>query len=350
LKGHANSRVAAFYTYKTLYKYPAAYLSTSGTENSAPMPSQLSEPPTGARRAQDLDSYDVDDFDDPFRSPSPQPDASKKRKQGEGDLGIDEEVSVAKKARVPNVKLDETASVFLAPKDTSCKWLIPEMPDYYQIGESPSYGNEPRTSSSKARAMKYVPCIPIPGGLPCPLTSIRQFSDAARLLAFYQLWLDDLFPKAKFLDALAMVEKVGHRKFLTKYRLDWINEDKPRAHADGDDEFLAADSTKAADAPAEAPNQHVVVERPKTPARDDVPDDDDIYDATPRAGARPAARPGTTTTAPGGDEDEMDDLDALIAETEAAEAGQARSSESVLPTADSFADDEEAMAEMDGLW
>lgn len=64
------------------------------------------------RRVPDLDSYDVDGFDDPFASPSPQPDenTSKKRKQEDG-LGIDEEISVAKRARVPNVKLDESACV-----------------------------------------------------------------------------------------------------------------------------------------------------------------------------------------------------------------------------------------------
>lgn len=78
------------------------------------MPAQVASPQalSGPRRVPDLDSYDVDDFDDPFASPSPQPDenTSKKRKQDDS-LGIDEEVSVAKRARVPNVKLDESACV-----------------------------------------------------------------------------------------------------------------------------------------------------------------------------------------------------------------------------------------------
>lgn len=69
-------------------------------------------------RHDDLDNYDVGD-DDPFATPSPPsspPPPKKKRKEpasasqgqgGGGGLGIDEEVSVAKRARLPNVKLDE---------------------------------------------------------------------------------------------------------------------------------------------------------------------------------------------------------------------------------------------------
>ncbi|EEY15812.1 Swi3 domain-containing protein [Verticillium alfalfae VaMs.102] len=60
----------------------------------------------------DLDNYDIDDFDDPFRSPSPQPQAqtqngSSQKRKTDG-LGLDEEVDVTKRARVPRIKLDET--------------------------------------------------------------------------------------------------------------------------------------------------------------------------------------------------------------------------------------------------
>lgn len=57
--------------------------------------------------ANGLDNYDVDDFsDDPFASPPPES-SSKKRKEPDSGLGIDEEVDVKKRARAPNVKLDE---------------------------------------------------------------------------------------------------------------------------------------------------------------------------------------------------------------------------------------------------
>ncbi|RAK98037.1 Chromosome segregation in meiosis protein 3 [Aspergillus ibericus CBS 121593] len=58
-----------------------------------------------------------------------------------------------------------------------------------------------------------------------------KFSDAARLLNFYQLWLDDLYPRAKFADGLAMIEKLGHSKRLQTMRREWIEEEKPKLSA-----------------------------------------------------------------------------------------------------------------------
>lgn len=55
-----------------------------------------------------------------------------------------------------------------------------------------------------------------------------QFSDAARLLTLYQLWLDDLFPRAKFADGLAIIEKLGHSKRIQTMRREWIEEEKPK--------------------------------------------------------------------------------------------------------------------------
>jgi replication fork protection complex subunit Csm3/Swi3 len=58
-------------------------------------------------RHDDIDNYNVDDLsDDPFASPTP-PGSPKKRKEPDSGLGIDEEVSVKKRARGPAVKLDE---------------------------------------------------------------------------------------------------------------------------------------------------------------------------------------------------------------------------------------------------
>ncbi|KAI9044191.1 Chromosome segregation in meiosis protein 3 [Aspergillus affinis] len=60
----------------------------------------------------------------------------------------------------------------------------------------------------------------------------HEFSDTARLLNFYQFWLDDLFPRAKFVDGLAIIEKLGHSKRLQNMRREWIEEEKPRMQAD----------------------------------------------------------------------------------------------------------------------
>lgn len=56
---------------------------------------------------------------------------------------------------------------------------------------------------------------------------VLQFSDMAHLLNFYQLWLDDLFPRAKFTDGLAMIEKLGHSKRIQVMRREWIEESRP---------------------------------------------------------------------------------------------------------------------------
>ncbi|KND92725.1 Chromosome segregation in meiosis protein 3 [Tolypocladium ophioglossoides CBS 100239] len=217
-------------------------------------------------RHDDLDNYNVADLsDDPFASPSP-PSSAKKRKQPDSGLGIDEEVSVQKRVRVPAVKLDEER--LLGPAG------IPRLRE-------------------RARDLR------IKG-------KGHEFSDASRLLSFYQLWLDDLFPKAKFRDALAMVEKAGHKRRVVAARHEWMNEGKPKPREDEDEELLlllrndeepTGNTAQASEQPA----------RPQTPVRSgDIPDDDDLYDATPRAAVP------TRAAVPDGE----DDLDALIAEAE----------------------------------
>jgi len=49
-----------------------------------------------------------------------------------------------------------------------------------------------------------------------------------RLLNYYQLWMHDVFPKARFRDCIEMTEKVGHQAQLRVMRKQWIEETKPR--------------------------------------------------------------------------------------------------------------------------
>ena len=272
----------------------------------------------------DLDNYDAGELsDDPFRTPSPEP-ASKKRKDPpQSGLGIDEEVSVQKRARAPAVKLDEER--LLGPSG------IPKL---------------------RTRA----------GGLKLKGKG-HEFGDAARLLSFYQLWLDDLFPKAKFLDALAMVEKAGHKKRLVVARSEWISQ---RNRKEGDDE--EQDPELLPVSTIERPTG----ERPSTPARDEVPGDDDLYDATPKRAGRTV--PVVNDDVPDGDDlsaliaesegqdvprrktpqsqmdNEEDDLDALIAEAETQDQGSSTAKLPQPTPAADFAEEEAAMLEMDGLW
>ncbi|KAK1776354.1 replication fork protection component Swi3-domain-containing protein [Copromyces sp. CBS 386.78] len=217
------------------------------------------------------------DDDDPFRSPSP--DAadknkanSKKRKEPD-TLGIDKEIDVTKKARVPRVKLDDAR--LLSDKG------IPKL-------------------------RKTAPKLKFKG-------KGHEFSDAARLLSFYQEWLDDLFPKATFVDALAMCEKAGHKTTLRNARLKWIAEGKSRSTGVEDEEDGDREERSSA-APIQPTRMAPIFEkaagaRSKTPTADDddLFGDDDIYNATPRRD-QPAAVPG--------DVPDDDDMDALMAEAE----------------------------------
>ncbi|KAI0599503.1 replication fork protection component Swi3-domain-containing protein [Biscogniauxia sp. FL1348] len=240
--------------------------------------------------ASDIHNYDVDD--DPFAESGPDEPQSKKRKDA-SSLGIEEEVAVAKKPRVPRVKLDEAR-------------LLSEM-------------GIPRLRR-KTRDLKFK-------------GKGHEFSDTARLLSFYQLWLDDLFPKAKFLDALAMVEKAGHKKYMRMKRIELIEEGKPKSAATADDEdiFGALNETgerEAAIFPAPlAPIfRNSAGGRAKTPAADDdnlfVDAGEDIYGATPKRAKAPAA-PANSLFGNGGSAQQNseapgdDELDALMAEEEA---------------------------------
>ncbi|POR36366.1 Chromosome segregation in meiosis protein 3 [Tolypocladium paradoxum] len=277
----------------------------------------------------DLDDYNVADLsDDPFASPSP-----KKRKEPDSGLGIDEQVSVQKRARVPAVKLDEDR--LLGPAGIPCL---------------------------RARAARD---LRLKG-------KGHEFSDASRLLSFYQLWLDDLFPKARFRDALAMVEKAGHKKRVVAARREWISEGKPKPPEDQDEEQQRNDG-EPPDNTTEAGGQSA---RPQTPVRGgDMPDDDDLYDATPRAavparaavpdeeddldaliaeaegndGPRQQPQPPASNAEPDGD-----DLEALMAEAEA--EGQDQGNRKQPSNAaggqgnTEFDDEEAAMQEMEGLW
>ncbi|KAL8913314.1 MAG: hypothetical protein Q9172_007314 [Xanthocarpia lactea] len=84
----------------------------------------------------------------------------------------------------------------------------------------------------------------------------HEYSDLARLLKFYQLWLDDLYPRAKFADGLAMIEKLGHKKRIQIMRREWIHEGKPR------EKYHDVDAPKGAEGvfrPDSKPKNHETV-------------------------------------------------------------------------------------------
>ncbi|GAD94870.1 predicted protein [Paecilomyces variotii No. 5] len=241
-------------------------------------------------------------------------------------LGLDEEVVVTKK-RQPIAKLDE--SLILSQKG------IPRL-------------------RSKAKKLSFK-------------GKGHEFSDAARLLNFYQLWLDDLFPRAKFADGLSMIERLGHSKRIQVMRRQWIDEGRPDYRHRDDSTPTGETSTTLRTSSGQAGEQRPseatdnaqtmeidsltssernTTERRPNNAGDDgklfMSDDEDVGD-------------NTRKDADGEGMPEEDELDALLAERETHDdhlhrepAPQAPVEEG--PPEEDFEDDLEAMADSNIPW
>ena len=174
----------------------------------------------------------------------------------------------------------------------------------------------------------------------------------------YQLWLDDLYPKAKFADALAIIEKLGHTKRMQLMRREWIEEGKPKATIE---EGVAATSPTATNDQSHGQDSNRLVElrsedaqRPRTPTRTAF-EERDLYGASPTARLAPAAPPisrDEPAAAGPAEQPEEDELDALLAED--AGKGEAAVPAMGLVTSrpaqgsagDDFEDEMEAMADI----
>jgi replication fork protection complex subunit Csm3/Swi3 len=217
------------------------------------------------------------------------------------------------------------------------------------------------------------------------------------MLNLYQLWLDDLYPKAKFKDGLTMVEKLGHTKRMQVSRRAWIDESKSmRRREDEDVEMRLGDvegqaqedndeifpipketvhgqeqSNRGVDAPDEDELDALMGAEPgaavsttavengppklQAPFQDDDEPDEDELDALLNEDRQPTAQPKQQATKQKGpfedDEDDEDELDALLAGepqttgSSVGEAGNAQHSTNKGQETE-FADDEEAMAEL----
>ena len=106
----------------------------------------------------------------------------------------------------------------------------------------------------------------------------------ARLLNAYQLWLDDLYPRAKFVDGLAIIEKLGHTKRMQTMRREWIQESKSRETLG----ILREDVEKLAGQP-KSDWEVEPTERPRTPEAFQR-GDSHLYAATPRSGRDDGSR------------------------------------------------------------
>lgn len=94
----------------------------------------------------------------------------------------------------------------------------------------------------------------------------------ARLLQHYQLWLDELYPRAKFADGLVMIEKLGHKKRLQTMRREWIDEGTPRRTMIEEADVVLDEDTSMDKRDHGGPNDITVTsvtvddQRPRTPS------------------------------------------------------------------------------------
>ena len=157
----------------------------------------------------------------------------------------------------------------------------------------------------------------------------HEFSDAAKLLNHYQMWLDQLYPRAKFADALQLVEKAGHTKKMQMYRKAWIDEGKPgfvrREDVDAAVERLDAERIDEPTVPSHLRSRvssgHEAEEDPAAmffgngdddEEQDAVGPDDDELDAL--LAQRDEAPKATRQPIVDADSEGEDDLDALLAQ------------------------------------
>jgi replication fork protection complex subunit Csm3/Swi3 len=162
----------------------------------------------------------------------------------------------------------------------------------------------------------------------------HEFSDISRLLNTYQLWLDDLFPRAKFKDALGDVEKVGHSKRMQVMRRAWLDATKPQqrdATPEKDGDFVMNGAL-----PIDGINR----DQASTPEEgNEVTPIDSLH---PKGDQNSSLRNGRSTDAPDDDE-----LDALLAGDN--NSGHVATGQGLQHTKGPFEEDWEDEDELDAL-
>ena len=190
----------------------------------------------------------------------------------------------------------------------------------------------------------------------------RQYSDVTRLLNLYQLWLDELYPRAKFADGLTIIERLGHTKRMQTMRREWINEGKPRERLESTDSgpnLQAAGQTIPKPREDKVSNSNSNGSRHKHSAIDGQEDDYDDFDTGKLDKNESRKRMSSSTdslfVSDGEDVDDEppeDDLDALLAEDSMHPQYDARAplQDQGVGRENAFDDEMEAMADMDDLW
>ena len=160
----------------------------------------------------------------------------------------------------------------------------------------------------------------------------------------YQLWLDDLYPRANFRDALTMVEKVGHRKRMQVMRKAWLDETKlGKSNETAGQEWNGDHARAVTDDTANDPI-FPSDEAASNSNDQDVPPDDELDQLLADESSLPV-RSEPTSRHPGPFEDDVpddDDLDAMLAEEAMRQPTQTRDkARPARPFLDDMPDDDD---------
>lgn len=131
-----------------------------------------------------------------------------------------------------------------------------------------------------------------------------------------------------------MVEKTGHKTAVLNRRRGWIAEERRKELG-----------TNAEDNNGGEDDDPPGTDKEKTQAPAERATEDDIYTASPRRASQPTDPAGPTQ-----DQDDNDALEALMMEAGDEVRLENDNSAAVQPEVDAFAEEEAAMAEMEGLW
>jgi replication fork protection complex subunit Csm3/Swi3 len=149
----------------------------------------------------------------------------------------------------------------------------------------------------------------------------HEFSDVGRMLSMYQLWLDDMYPRAKFRDGLKMVEKLGHSKRMQITRRGWMDATKP-SRREEDVERIGDGELEMSGGLGGAADDMDLFGDVAGNEGADVPADDELDALMAENATSGSVARKQQTTRPMFEEDE-DEMDAIIAEHENATSGSA---------------------------
>ncbi|RVD85246.1 uncharacterized protein DFL_003572 [Arthrobotrys flagrans] len=247
----------------------------------------------------ELFNYDIDKINTTFdanKASDDQQGSKGKGNAGTEDLGVDEEIKI--RTRKPKVKLTED------------RLLGPDGIPYLQ--------------EHAAKKIKFK-------------GKGHEISDLEKLLKFYQIWADNLYPKARFKDAIDMIEKMGSSRGMQRRREEWIEEFKTNRANEDDRLIKKARAVLHADAPRIDAQGRIVL-RIADPSSEPE---------RPRSGEKPGGGSGggsgegidARTDIPGADaarkdngdslffededEDDLDDLDEILKQTESSRSAKA---------------------------